>query len=75
MPTIAVGFCNMRNVMAALQEEAERVGVISRACRITPGLLGVQETDLRRLASRPRTGVYYDGRNPWIGGVDYTVHR
>jgi hypothetical protein len=75
MPTIAVGMINVREVMAAIQEEAARFGLFSRACLITPGLIGVQESDLERLAGRPRGDVHYDGIRLWIRGVDYGVRR
>jgi hypothetical protein len=73
VPTIAVGLCNMADVLRAIHEEAERSGVFSRACRISPGLIGVQQADLARLAARPPDGVHYDGRKLWIRGVDYAV--
>lgn len=75
MPTIAVGLCNADEVMQAIHEEAERRGVFSRACRITPALIGVQESDLTRLANRPRGGVHYDGHSLWIHGVDFLIQR
>lgn len=75
MATIAVGLCNVDEVMQAIREEAERIGVASRACRITPALIGVQESDLLRLARRSRGDVHYDGRRLWIHGVDYVVRH
>jgi hypothetical protein len=75
MPSIAVGFLNVREVMAALQEEAERVGEFSRACLITPCRIGVPEADLARLAGRPRHDVHYDGHALWVHGVDCHVER
>jgi hypothetical protein len=75
MPTIAVGLLNIDTVMRAIHEEAERFGAFSRACLISPGLIGVQEIDLDRLARRPRTGVHYDGSKLWIGSVDFFVRR
>jgi hypothetical protein len=73
MPTIAVGRCNVAEVMRVIHEEAERTGSFSRACVITPALIGVQEADLTRLADRPRGGVHFDGRSLWIRGVDFVV--
>jgi hypothetical protein len=75
MPTIAVGLMNVREVMQAIREEAERRGVFSRACLITPGLIGVQDSDLARLTARSKDDVRYDGRKLWIGGVDYFVNH
>jgi hypothetical protein len=73
MPTIAVGRCNIAEVMRAIREEAERTGCLSRACVITPALIGVQESDLTRLARRPFDGIHYDGRSLWVSGVDFAV--
>jgi hypothetical protein len=75
MPTIAVGLQNIAEVMTAIHAEADRCGAVSRACLITPALIGVQESDLERLAHCPRAGVHYDGRRLWIGGVDFSVDR
>ncbi len=75
MPTIAVGRCYMDEVMRVIREEAERIGVVSRACRITPALIGLQDSDLVRLAARRRDDVHFDGRRLWIHGVDFAVDR
>jgi hypothetical protein len=75
MPTIAVGLQNIAAVMTAIRAEADRCGAVSRACLITPALIGVQESDLARLAHRPRDDVHYDGHSLWIGGVDFLVDR
>jgi len=75
MPTVAVGLLNVKEVMAAIREEAERLGEFSRACLISPGLIGLTEIDLARLATRARTEVHYDGRAVWVHGVDCHVQH
>jgi hypothetical protein len=75
MPTVAVGFLNIREVMDAIHEEAERAGSVSRACLISPCLIGLQESDLARLAGSPRAGVHYDGQRLWVHGLDFAVQR
>ncbi len=75
MPTIAVGLLNAGAVMRALQEEAERLGELSRACLISPCLIAASEHDLARLAVRPRHDVHYDGRTLWVHGLDCLVER
>ncbi|HEY6794177.1 MAG TPA: hypothetical protein VI248_05800 [Kineosporiaceae bacterium] len=75
MPTVAVGCLNIRDVMDAIRQEADRAGLCSRACLISPCLIGLQDSDLARLTARPRSDVHYDGHRLWVRGLDFQVHR